>query len=154
MLQKTPQLYIQFIIAVSGRQNIILSDWKDELHKCISGIISEKKHKSIIVNGRPDHIHAFIGLNPSKTIGDLVEVVKNNSANFINDNQFVKKEFKWQEGFGAFSHHHSEFDSVYEYILNQEKYHKTTTFKQEFIGFLNTYEIEFDEKDLFEWIDY
>ena len=154
MSQKYPHIYIQLIIAVNGKQNLILPDWKYDLHNCITGIINENKHRSFIVNGQPDHIHAFIGLNPSKTIGNLVDEIKINSANFINDKKLVTGKFDWQEGFGGFSHSQSEFDKVYEYILNQEKYHTHITFKQEFIGFLKAFEIEFDVKDLFEWIDY
>ena len=62
------QIYIQVVFAVQGRQNLIQKSWKDELHKYISGIITEKNQKSIIVNGMPDHIHAFIGLKPSMAI--------------------------------------------------------------------------------------
>jgi putative transposase len=50
------------VFAVKGRENLIGKQWKDELHKYISGIIKAKDQKAIIVNGIPDHIHAFVGL--------------------------------------------------------------------------------------------
>ncbi|MBA2583022.1 MAG: transposase, partial [Bacteroidetes bacterium] len=58
------QLYIQVVFAVKFRENLIAKSWKDDLHKYISGIITNKEQKSIIVNGMPDHIHVFIGLSP------------------------------------------------------------------------------------------
>lgn len=153
MSQTFSQIYIQIVFAVQGRQNLIQKSWKDELHKYLSGIITDKNQKSIIVNGMPDHIHAFVGLRPSMAISDLVREMKNNSTNFINDRNFVKGKFSWQDGYGAFSYSHSQMDNVYNYILNQEEHHKTKTFKQEYIQFLNSFGISYDEKYLFEWIE-
>ncbi len=153
MSQTFSQIYIQIVFAVKGRQNLIQKSWKDELHKYLSGILTEKNQKSIIVNGMPDHIHAFVGLKPSMAISDLVREMKNNSTNFINDRNFVKGKFSWQDGYGAFSYSHSQMDNVYNYILNQEEHHKTKTFKQEYIQFLNNFGISYDEKYLFEWIE-
>jgi len=147
------QIYIQVIFSVQGRENLIRKDWKDELHKYISGIITGKGQKSIIVNGMPDHIHAFIGLKPSMAISDLVRDMKNNSSNFINKRKFVKGKFSWQEGFGGFSYAQSQIETVYNYILNQEKHHKKKTFREEYLEFLKKFEIEYNEQYLFEWLD-
>src|SRR5829696_8962278 len=111
------QLYIQLVVAVKGREDLIKNEWKEELHKYISGIIKGKNQKPIIVNGMPDHIHAFIGLRPVMPISDLARDIKNNSSNFINDRRYVKEKFSWQEGYGAFSYGHSQIGSVYNYIL-------------------------------------
>jgi len=147
------KLYIQVVFAVKGRENLIANSWKDELHKYLAGIIKGKDQKSIIVNGMPDHIHAFIGLRPAMKIADLVRDLKNNSSNFINDNKFVKGKFNWQDGYGAFSYSHSHIDKVYQYVLNQEEHHKKRTFRQEYIGLLKKFEIEYEEKYLFDWIE-
>lgn len=147
------QIYIQVIFAVQGRQNLIHKEWKDELHKYISGIITNKKQKSIIVNGMPDHIHAFIGLKPAVAVSDLVRDIKNNSSNFINDNKFVKGKFSWQEGYGAFSYGHSQINTVYNYILNQETHHRKRTFREEYLEFLKKFEVDYKEQFLFEWLD-
>lgn len=146
------QIYIQVVFAVKGRENLISKQWKDELHKYIAGIIKGKEQKPIIVNGMPDHIHAFIGLRPSMAISDLVRDVKNNSSNFINEKKLVKGKFSWQEGYGAFSYAHSQIETVYNYILNQEQHHKKKTFREEYIDFLKKFEVEYDERYLFEWI--
>jgi REP element-mobilizing transposase RayT len=147
------QIYIQVIFAVRGRQNLIQRNWKDELHKYIAGIIKGKNQKSIIVNGMPDHIHAFIGLRPSMAISDLVREIKNNSSNFINERKFLKGKFFWQEGYGAFSYSHSQIANVYNYILNQDRHHNKKTFKEEYIELLKKFEIEYNKKYLFEWIE-
>lgn len=145
------QIYIQVIFAVKGRENLIANNWKNDLHKYIAGIIKGKEQKPIIVNGMPDHIHAFIGLKPSMRISDLVRDIKNNSTNFINDNKFVRGKFSWQEGYGVFSYSHSQINDVYHYIANQEEHHKKKSFREEYLELLKKFEIEYDEKYLFDW---
>jgi REP element-mobilizing transposase RayT len=147
------QLYIQIVFAVKGRENLIKKEWRDELHKYISGIITGKGQKSIIVNGVADHVHCFVGLKPAMAISDLVRDIKNNSSKYVNENEWVKGKFSWQEGFGSFSYSHSHIDNVYRYILNQEQHHKKKTFKQEYLEFLEKFRIEYNEKYLFEWYD-
>jgi putative transposase len=148
------QIYIQIVFAVKGRENLIGKSWKDDLHKYIAGIIKGKDQKSIIVNGMQDHVHIFVGLRPVMAIADLVREVKNNSTNFINERRLVPGKFSWQEGYGAFSYGHSQIEKVYNYILNQEEHHKKKTFREEYVGFLKKFEIDFNEKYLFEWIDH
>ncbi len=147
------QIYIQLVFAVKGRQNLILKSWKDDLYKYITGIIKAKDQKLIIVNGMPDHVHIFVGLKPAMAISDLVRDIKNNSSNYINEQKFTPHKFCWQEGFGAFSYSHSSIDHVYKYILNQEEHHQKKTFKEEYLDFLNRFEIKHDEKYLFNWPD-
>ncbi len=147
------QLYIQTVFAVKGRENLIDKRWRDELCKYISGIITGKGQKSIIVNGVADHIHCFIGLKPSMSISDLMRDVKNNSSKFINEKGFIKGKFSWQEGYGAFSYSHSQIEQVYNYILNQEMHHQKKTFKDEYLEFLSRYEIDYKTDYLFDWLD-
>ncbi len=101
----------------------------------------------------PDHVHLLVGLKPSIAISDLVRDIKAGSSKFITDNHWVKGKFNWQEGFGAFSYSRSQIDAVIKYILNQEEHHKKKTFREEYIYFLKKFEIEYDEKYLFDWIE-
>ncbi len=147
------QIYIQVVFAVKGRQNLLQKPWRDEVFKYMSGIITGKGQKPIIVNGVADHVHLFIGLKPAMCISDLVRDIKNNTSNFINEKNFIQGKFSWQEGYGAFSYSHSQIENVYEYILNQEEHHRKKTFKEEYVYFLQKFAIEHDEKYLFEWIE-
>jgi REP element-mobilizing transposase RayT len=147
------QIYIQIVFAVQGRQNLLQKEWRDEVFKYISGIIKNKGHKPIIVNGVSDHVHAFLGLKPAMALSDLVRDMKNNSSNFINDHKWVKGKFCWQEGYGAFSYSHSQISYVYNYILSQEAHHARQAFRAEYTDFLKKFEIQHDAKYLFEWME-
>ena len=122
------QIYIQVVFAVKGRHNLVQKERKDDLRKCIAGIIKGKSQKSISVNGMPDHIHAFVGLKPAMAVSDLVRDIKNNSTSFINDRKLVKRKFSWQDGYGSFSYGHSQIDKVYKYVLRQEQHHRKKHF--------------------------
>ncbi len=84
-------------------------------------------------------------------ISDLVRDIKNNSTNFINEHDWLRNKFSWQEGYGAFSYSESQFGNVIEYIKNQKQHHQKKTFKQEYLSFLKKFNISFEEKYLFEF---
>ena len=147
------QIYIQYVFAVKGRENLIKPAFENELYKYISGIVTGKEQKSLAVNGMPDHIHVLVGLRPAMRISDLIRDIKNNSSNFINERGFLKTKFSWQDGYGAFSYSESGYGNVIEYIKNQKQHHQKKTFRQEYMGFLKKFNIHFEEKYLFEFYD-
>jgi putative transposase len=147
------QIYIQYVFAVKGRQNLLQKPWRDEIFKYMSGIIKAKNQKPIIINGVSDHVHVFVGIKPAMCISDLVRDIKNNSSNFINEQKFINGKFAWQEGYGAFSYAHSQIEYVYKYIANQEKHHEKKTFKAEYIDLLQKFDVEYNEKYIFEWLE-
>ena len=147
------QIYIQYVFAVKGRVNLLLKPWREDVFRYIGGIITAKKHKLIIVNGVEDHVHVFVGLNPAASVSDLVRDIKNNSSNFINQQKYIQGKFSWQEGYGAFSYSKSQLEKVYTYILNQETHHQKSGFKEEYLDFLKKFELDYDERYLFDWIE-
>ncbi len=147
------KIYIQLVIAVKGRQNLLIKSWREDVFMYIAGIIKNKGQKPIIVNGVGDHIHILVGLKPSMSISDLARDIKNNSTRFINEKKLVVGKFAWQEGYGAFSYAESQVDAVYRYIENQEEHHRKLGFKEEYKQFLQEYNIEHDDKYLFDWIE-
>jgi putative transposase len=147
------QIYLQFVFAVKDRQSLINKNNKEELHQYITALVQSRKAKLLAINCMPDHIHIFVGFKPTILISDFVKEVKVESNEFINSKNWVKGKFSWQEGYGVFSYSHSHIDAVVKYVLNQEKHHQKRTFKEEYLDLLNKFEIPFDERYLFEFID-
>ena len=147
------QIYIQLVFAVKYRECLILPSWEVELYKYITGIIQNKGQKMLAINGMPDHIHIFYRHEPTCCISDLVREVKKSSDEFIKDNHFTRKKFQWQGGFGAFSYHNSQVPMIINYVMNQKQHHLTTKFRVEYLQLLKDFEIEYDEKYLFEFFD-
>ena len=144
------QLYIQIVFAVQGRKSLIKKSIREELQKYISGIVSNHKQKLLAIYCMPDHTHIFLSMKPNMAISDLVRTIKSNSSSYLKDRNLVN-DFSWQEGFGAFSYAKSQAKNVIDYVLNQAEHHKKRTFKEEYVEFLNKFEIDYDEKYLFEF---
>ena len=147
------QLYIQIVFAVRGRQNFITSHIREETQKYISGIIAENKQKLYAIYCMPDHVHILVSMQPNIAVSDLVRNIKANSSAWIKNKFHGLSSFAWQEGFGAFSYSKSQAQQVVHYILNQPEHHRKKTFKEEYIAFLDAYEIKFDDRYLFEFYD-
>jgi putative transposase len=144
------QVYIQTVFAVKFREAIIFKSWKPDLLAVIGNLINENDCKTFIVNGVEDHIHCLIGLRPRVSISELMQSVKAKSSKWINEQKLTSERFEWQEGYGVFSYSHSQIDAVYRYIENQEEHHKKRTFKEEYLDFLEKFEVSFDERYIFE----
>ena len=127
------QVYLQFIFAVKGRQNLINQKYNDELQKYITGIVQNRKQKLLAINNVPDHLHMLVGFNTTMSLADFMEETKSISSKFINDNKWINSKFEWQRGYGVFSYSRSQIDVVIKYILNQQLHHKKKSFKEEII---------------------
>ena len=147
------QIYIHVIFAVKHRASLIMPSWEEELYKYITGIVTHKEQKMLAINGMPAHIHFLIGIKPSCCLSDLVREVKKSSNQFINEKRFVKSNFNWQSGFGSFSYSHSALDKVILYINHQKEHHRKLTFREEYIGFLKKFQVDYKDEYLFDWLD-
>jgi REP-associated tyrosine transposase len=146
------QIYLQMVFSPWNHENIIPSKHKEELQKYTTGIIQKRKHKLLAINYMPDHVHVFIGYQPSQSLPDLLRDIKANTSKFINENKWLPGKFKWQEGYGAFSYGRSQINDVINYINSQEEHHRKSTFKEEYLKLLQKFDVEYDPKYLFDWI--
>jgi REP element-mobilizing transposase RayT len=147
------QLYIQLVFAVKYRECLLSEPIRNEVFSYMTGLLTNKKHKSIIVNGYADHVHVFFGMNPTMSISDIVADLKRSSSLLINEKGWFKGKFQWQEGFGAFSYSKSHVEKVYNYIINQKEHHQKKPFRDEYLDLLKKFEVDYDERFLFEFFD-
>ncbi len=143
------QIHLQFIFAVKYRAALIQKIWKDELYKYITGIIQKNNHKMLIINGMADHIHILIGMRPTQSVSDLLQDIKGDSSKWINEKKFTDQHFSWQGGYGAFSYGKSQIKDVISYIKNQEKHHRKKLFQEEYVEFLDKFEVDYDDRYIF-----
>ena len=147
------QLYIHIIFAVKGRESLVPKQHQEALHQYITRIITHKKQTVIQINSMPDHLHILVGITPDIAISDLVRDIKANSSKWINQKRWVVSRFEWQAGFAAFSYAHSQLDAVVHYIKNQEAHHSRRTFKEEYLEFLKRFDVPYNPRYVFDWVD-
>jgi len=143
------QLYIHIVFAVKYRLALINPRWEERLHKYMIGIIDNNGHRVLAINSAYDHIHILIGLNPHQSISELLKDLKGDSSKFINRQKLTTRRFRWQEGYGAFSHSRSQVDHVVRYILNQKEKHNRQSFVKEYQEILRHFDIDFDQRYIF-----
>ena len=148
------QLHIQFIFAVKYRAALIQPVWKESLHKYITGIFQNNKHKMLQVNSMPDHIHILIGLHEEQSISSIIQNVKTESSKWINKQGLTPSKFSWQQGYGAFSYSKSHLPAVIRYIQQQERHHKRRSFLDEYKLFLKAFGVDYDERYIFKPVKY
>ena len=147
------QLYVQIVFAVKGRENLIREKIRIELEKIMCTIVTENQSKPLAVYCNPDHTHILVGLNPAVSVSKLAEAIKSGSSGWINREKKIVGKFSWQTGYGAFSYSKSQLDDVIKYILNQPEHHKRKSFREEYMDYLKKFDIPFDDKYLFEFLN-
>ena len=152
-----PNTYTQLcghvVFTVQNRLSLLSPGWKEEVYQYITGIVSHRGQKLLAINGPGDHVHVALGVKPTIVLSDLARDIKAGSSWLINERGWVRGTFRWQEGFGAFSFGQRDLDKVVRYIMGQEEHHRRKTFREEYIGLLKKFAVEYDERYLFSWVD-
>jgi REP element-mobilizing transposase RayT len=147
------QLSIQLVFGVRFREALIEDCFREKLHGYITGIIKKHDQKLLAINSVSDHIHMLIGISPNIRLSDLVREIKSSSARFINEGKMSRNKFYWQNGFGAFSYSMSHRKRVIQYIENQQIHHAKTTFREEYLNFLEKFDVDYHNKYLFDFFE-
>ena len=143
-------LHYHFTFSTAGRRNLIAQEPMPELHAYMGGIVRNLKGTPLAIGGTENHAHLLVGLPPTIVFAQVVAKIKANSAGWVKDAFPTMADFRWQEGYGAFTVSRSQVETVAEYIRNQAEHHKTMTFEEEYIAFLKKHGIPYEENDVFD----
>ncbi len=146
MGQSLNKVYVHLVFSTKYRQPLITDFIKEELFNYLGGICKNMVCNPIQVGGYKDHVHILCLLSKKIALMDLLEKVKSNSSKWIKTKGKEFENFYWQNGYGAFSVNPKLIDIVQKYIINQEEHHKKKTFQKEFLAFLKKYDVEYDER--------
>ena len=146
MPQSLSSVLIHLIFSTKNREPLITPAIEAELHPYMASIFRELKSPTLALDGTSDHIHTLFSLSRVVTIADVVKEVKAESSKWIKTKGPRFKNFHWQAGYGAFSIGQSGVRDLKRYIRSQKQHHKRITYQDEFRKFLKSYEIEFDER--------
>jgi REP element-mobilizing transposase RayT len=150
MAQTLSCVVLHIIFSTKGRIAVINDGVRSELMAYLGSLIREKNGKALAVNGTADHVHLLVQIPPALSISELMRFVKTNSSRWTRRVNSSMKDFEWQHGYGVFSVSRSNAQKVCRYILNQEAHHKKRSFQEEFLSFLERYEVDYDERYLWD----
>jgi putative transposase len=140
--------FFHLIWSTKNRVKLITPEIQSRLYPYMGGIVRNFNGSLLEIGGMSDHVHLLINLRNLDKYSYLIRDVKAHSTLWINKN-FPDLKFEWQEGSASYTLHFSLIDTVKNYIQNQEKHHKTMTFEEEYIKFLEGQNIEYDARFVF-----
>ena len=147
MSQSLSKLWTHLIFATKGRFPFLSDETiRHDMHAYLASILKANQCPTLLVGGVSDHVHSLFVLSKNHSIASIVWTIKRSSSKWVKGQGPSLHKFHWQEGYGAFSVSQSDVERVQQYILNQETHHQRKTFKDELRGFLKKYEIDFDER--------
>jgi len=143
------RLTYHIVFATKYRKPTIKKDTQERLYEYIGGTLRAKKGHLFAIGGVEDHVHILAGLSPTLAVSDVIRDIKAASSKWMREERKLS-EFEWQKGYGAFSVSYDRIAAIRNYIGNQEEHHRTKTFQEEYIDFLQRHGIEFRLEHLFE----
>ena len=146
MPQSLSSILIHLIFSTKNREPFLTPEIDAELYPYLASILKAMKSPALIINGTSDHLHTLFSLSRVVTIADLVDEIKTESSKWIKTKGQEFRSFHWQSGYGAFSIGQSQVTTVKRYIQRQKEHHRRVTFQDEYRKFLEAYDIEYDER--------
>ena len=147
--QSLSKIILHLVFSTTNREKCIPENSLKELHAYIAGICREMRCEAFRVGGMRDHIHIACTLSRTITVSDLLRHIKGGSSQWVHNNTSSSK-FSWQSGYGAFSIGESQLEALIAYIENQQSHHKSQSYREELIHFLDKYNVDHDEEHLWE----
>jgi putative transposase len=145
--QSLAKILVQTVFSTKDRRPFLRDKpLRDELHRYLGGILTNLECQPVIVGGVEDHVHLLCTLSRTCDAATMVKEVKRGSSLWLKTKSPDLADFAWQNGYGIFSIGFSQIESVRDYIAGQEEHHRKVSFQDEFRQLLRRYEIEFDER--------
>jgi REP element-mobilizing transposase RayT len=144
MPQSLSCVMVHLMFSTKGRYPFLDAAMVSRIHAYMATVLRDIHSQAFRVGGTADHVHIACTLPGTVCQSDLVKKVKITSSKWVKEQG--KSGFAWQNGYGIFSIGRSHLGSVLQYIDNQKEHHRTRTFQEEFLAFLEKYQVEYDER--------
>ena len=146
MPQSLSFVLIHYIFSTKDRARFITDRVRPGLHAYLAETVRNAGNECYIAGGTDDHVHLAVRQARTATVAELVETMKTSSSRWIKTQSPDLTKFAWQRGYGAFSVGPTDLDALCDYIRNQEEHHDSRSFQDEFLAFMDKYEIDYDER--------
>lgn len=147
MAQSLAQVYLHIVFSTKQRRPFLTDpDFRDRAHRYLGGICANLHSPSLAIGGVADHVHLLCRLGKAISIADLLRELKRDSSKWIKAEGVGLEDFSWQQGYGAFSISPAHVEGLKHYIFNQEDHHKKESFQDELRRLCSKYQIEIDER--------
>ena len=133
------RVWVHAVWGTKSREHVLTKELRPRV---LCHIRENAKQKEIYIdrlNGHSDHLHCLFGLNADMTIAKTLQLIKGESAYWMNKERITPVKFEWANEYYAVSVSESALEDVRAYIDNQEEHHKKRTYTEEVEEFLRKY---------------
>ena len=144
------QLLYHIVFGTKQRQSWLTVEIREQVFAYIIGVAKAIDGVVLAIGGVEDHIHLLVRIPAKTAVADFVRTLKSNSSKHIHETWPDLAQFRWQDGYGAFTVSSSNVEAVRTYVLNQPEHHCRTSFQDEYLKLLERHGVEFDPRYVFE----
>ncbi|MBC7408112.1 MAG: IS200/IS605 family transposase [Arcicella sp.] len=136
------RVWIHFVWSTKNRKPVLVDSIRQKVFQHIKSNAAEKGIYLDSVNGYIEHVHCLVSLGTEQTIAKVMQLIKGESAFWVNKQNLIKDKLEWQDEYFAVSVSESNIEAVRNYIWNQEEHHKKKTYTEEYNEFISKYKFQ------------
>ncbi|QNF33735.1 IS200/IS605 family transposase [Adhaeribacter swui] len=133
------KVWIHFVWSTKNREPYLTKEIRTQIFRHIRENAQEKGIYIDFINGHIDHVHCLVSLGLNQNVAKVMQLIKGESAFWINQNNLCLAKFEWQDEYFAVSVSESMVNKVREYIKNQEAHHQLKSYQEEQEDFKRLY---------------
>lgn len=135
------RVWIHAVWGTKNRKHFLTGEVRPRI---LNHTLENAREKEIHIdrlNGFTDHVHCLFGLNADTTIAKTLQLIKGESAHWVNGQKITPTRFEWAKEYYAVSVSESALERVRAYIDGQENHHRKMTFVREVEKFQEEYHL-------------
>jgi putative transposase len=146
MSQSLANIHTHLVFSTKNRHPWLTDDVRPDLHAYMATVLAHLNSPAQIINSIEDHVHILFNLHRTLALSKAVERVKSSSSQWLKSQSLTLEKFSWQSGYGAFSVSESNLPEVSHYISQQREHHRTKSFQEEYLAFLQRHHMDYDQQ--------
>jgi len=141
-------LHYHVIFSTKNREPWLVPHIEQRIWEFVGGVARAHRMTALQVGGVEDHLHALVTAPPTIAPFQIAQYLKSDSSKWIHEEFPTLRNFRWQDGYSAFTVSKSNIPKVIKYIQNQREHHRKRTFQEEYLDFLRENGVDYDERYL------
>jgi len=135
---------VHVVWSTRGRRPWLDPEWRGRLFARVSTIVEGERARLLCAGATRDHVHLYLEVPATRSVAELVQIVKAGSCRWIRQYLPHRSGFDWQSGYAAFSVTPRDDEHLMDYIRHQEHRHRERDFAGEYVALLEQHGVAYD----------
>ncbi len=126
------RIWVHLIWSTKNREPVLQKEYRIKIFEHIKSNAREEDIYLDTIGGHIQHVHTLISLKSEQTISNVAQLLKGESAFWVNNKSGMNLRLEWQDEYIAVSVSESGVEGVRDYIRDQEEHHRKKSFDEEY----------------------